>query len=243
MTALPGNNLSTAGPPLPLAALPDLYLPEFKWDEADYASLEARLDLYSDFLLMTRFTAGQATDRFIVDPTDLAAALAGLNFNTGLLPENTLFWHRKDGQPGLGVYLPPHHRLVSIRAEARAWRIPLPGLVFAGRGYHYQIWAAPERPTRLDQPLYLAPLPNVSPEGVCLGNAPFPQAEPATIYQAVDTFFNSRFNHDLSNGKSRQFPDRIIDHWRVLHESQADTYPVEDLIGTNLTLGGLIHAL
>ena len=235
LTGDTGSGLATA--------LPDLVFPDLQWQEDDYARLEGQLSLYSDFIVLTKFSKGQATERFVVDPDDVAAALGSLTLNSGLLPEGCLFWHKKEGTEGVGLYLPPQARLVTVRDEATAWRVPLPGLVFAGRGYSYQVWAAVERPTDSRYPLYMAPLPNVSPQGVCLGNAPFPPAGPATIRQAVDAFFSSKFNRDLSNQKSRKYPDNVLELWRELHQAGAEQFPVEDLLGTNLTLGGLIDAL
>jgi hypothetical protein len=87
----------------------------------------------------------------------------------------------------------------------------------------------------------MAPCPNVHPEGICRGNAPFPKAAPATIWQAVDVFFESRFNRDLSNGKSKAYPECILDQWRVLHETEGKTYPLDDLVKTKLTLKDLLR--
>ena len=105
-----------------------------------------------------------------------------------------------------------------------------------GYEYDYTLWAVTDRPTEENAPLYMAPCPNVHPEGVCRGNAPFPRAAPATIWQAVDVFFSSRFNRDLSNAKSKAYPDCVLDQWRVLHETGAERYPLADLVKTNLTL-------
>ncbi len=223
-------------------ALPDLVYPDLKWSEGDYARLQARLDMFDDFIVLSKFQQGAAHEQYLVDPTDVAVALGGLNMNSGLLPDNCLFWQRKDGYDGLGVYLPPQLWTVAVRNEPEAWRIPLPGLVFAGRGYDYSVWAVPERPARRDQQLYMAPCPNVGTDGVCRGNAPFPQAATTTIYQAVEAFFGSRFNRDLSNQKSRAYPTCILDQWRALHQAGANSYPLDDLVGTNLTLGRLIDA-
>jgi hypothetical protein len=225
-----------------LPAMPDLIYPQLEWHEADYARLAARLDLFSDFIVLSKFQQGQMTEQYLVDPLDVATALAGLNVNSGLLPDNCLFWSKKDGYDGLGVYVPPRVWPVTVRPEPRAWRVPLPGLVFTGRGYDYSVWAVLDRPASVETQLYMAPCPNVSLDGVCRGNAPFPRATPATLWQAVDVFFASRFNRDLSNQKSRAYPDSILDQWRALHQAAADSYPLDDLVGTNLTLGRLIDA-
>lgn len=223
------------------AAIPDLIYPAIRWGEDDYAALQIRLDFFEDFVLLSKFSGGQVTQQYPVDPAEVAAALAGLSLNSGLLPRETLFWSKLHGQERLGIYLPPQVWPVTVRGETLAWRVPLPGLIFVGHEYDYSVWAVSERPTDHATPLYLAPCPNVHPEGVCRGNAPFPRASAATIWQAVDIFFSSRFNRDLSNQKSQAFPDCILDQWQVLHEAETETYPVEDMIQTNLTLGRLIN--
>jgi hypothetical protein len=110
-----------------------------------------------------------------------------------------------------------------------------------GHSYDYSLWAVTERPAVESAPLYLAPCPNVSLKGVCRGNAPFPKAAPATIWQAVEVFFGSKFNQDLANGKSRSHPGNILDQWRALNQAGAETYPLEDLVLTDITLRRLVH--
>jgi hypothetical protein len=261
------NNL-IGNPGRLLTAIPDLIYPAFKWGESDYASLQARLDLYDDFLVLSKFRSGQVTEQYLVDPVELTAALAGLSLHSGLLPEGCLFWGKQRGADRLGLYLPPRVWLVTVRDDpsassgqapsvgsgqappsansgnvsGQAWRVPLPGLIFTGHGYDYSLWAVKAYPTADTTPLYLAPCPNVQPEGVCRGSAPFPQAGPASLGRAVDVFFSSKFNRDLSNQKSRAFPHCVLDQWRRLHETGAELYPLDDLVETGLTLRRLLHA-
>jgi PRTRC genetic system protein B len=237
----PQQNSPASGLPAELTAIPDLVYPTITWADEDYAHLQARLDLFDDFITLSKFHKGQVTEQYIVDPVEVATALAGINLNSGLLPQDTLFWSRVNGQERLGVYVPPQVWLVTVRDQAQAWRVPLPGLVFVGCGYDYSVWAVTERPTATTTPLYMAPCPNVQPEGVCQGNAPFPRAGPATIWQAVDVFFSSRFNRDLSNQKSKAYPDCILDQWQALYEAEAQTYPLADMVQTHLTIGRLIN--
>ena len=171
----------------------------------------------------------------------MAATLSGVTLSSGLLPRDSLFWSKKEGQDRLGLYLPPQVWTVSVRDQTLAWRVPLPGLIFIGHGYDYSLWAVTERPTDVNARLYLAPCPNVH-QGICRGNAPFPLAAPATMGQAVDAFFSSRFNRDLSNGKSKTHPDCILDQWQALHEAGVEAYPLDDLVDAHVTLGRLINA-
>lgn len=222
------------------AAVPDLIYPNIQWQEEDYARLEGRLDLFSDFLVLTKYRAGVVSERYAVDPAEVAAALSGLDLSSGLLPAACLFWSKKGGRDRLGVYVEPQIWPVTVRGEAETWRVPLPGLVFTGCDYNYSVWAVNERPADRRTPLYMAPCPNVHPEGVCRGNAPFPRAATHTIWQAVEVFFSSRFNRDLSARKSRAHPACVLDQWRALNESGADVYPPDDLVQTNITFGRLL---
>ncbi len=239
MNNLTGNNPNNGR----FMALPDLLYPNIKWGQDDYASLKCRLDLYSDFIVLSKFfPQGEMAEQYIVDPTEVAAVLAGINLNSGLLPERCLFWSKKNGYDRLGVYVPPRIWHVSVRGAEQAWRVPLPSLVFVGCEYDYSLWAVAEAPTGRSVQLSLAPCPNVHPKGVCLDNAPFPRASPATIWQAVDAFFSSKFNRDLSDNKSKAYPGGVLGQWRALHQAGAERYPLEDMVGANLSLGRLIDA-
>jgi hypothetical protein len=239
MTNLNGN---TQHRDTRLLAVPDLIYPSIAWGDDDYASLQARLELFQDFIILTKFMAGAVTERYAVDPAEVAAALAGLELSSGLLPEGCLFWSKKEGTDRLGVYLSPQIWTVTVRDEQLAWRVPLPGLLFVGHDYHYSLWAVKEKPVSRQVPLYLAPCPNVHPEGVCLGNAPFPRAGTATIWQAVDIFFSSKFNRDLSNAKSQAYPDCVLGQWQALQQAGAEHYPLDDLVETGYTVGRVIDA-
>jgi hypothetical protein len=234
------NDRGAVSPSNRVVAIPDLFWPQIQWAESDYARLQGRLDLYSDFIILSKFLNGEVSQQYLVDPAEVAAALAGLNLTSNLLPENCLFWGKKNGADRLGIYLPPQVWTVTVRDEPLAWRVPLPGLIFTGHDYQYNLWTVTERPSDRQTPLYMAPCPNVQPEGVCRGNAPFPRAGVTTIYQAVEAFFASRFNRDLSNQKSQAYPDCVLDQWRALHRAGAESYPTEDLVKTTFTLGRLI---
>jgi PRTRC genetic system protein B len=223
----------------PSGAITDLIFPAMQWQNEDYTDLLLRIDLYRHFPVLTTFDQGKATSQYVVDPTALAAALSDFPVNTGLLPPNTLFWGHQQSRR-IGIYIAPQAHTVSVRNEQRAWRVPLPGLVFIGQDYSYAVWALKDEPTSPNIPVFHAPCPNVHPEGVCRGNAPFPRADTATIWRAAEVFFESRFNQDLSQGKSQEYPDNILERWRALAEAEAEAYPLEDLVPANLTLGRLI---
>lgn len=113
----------------------------------------------------------------------------------------------------------------------------MPGLVFIGDG-GYSLYAVkddyPTPGTRLFNP----PCPNVS-NGVCQGNAKFPQPGRDTIWEAVEVFFTSGFNSHLADNKS-QAHKTILNVWRTLDAQGAETYPLTDLVPAHRTLGQVI---
>ncbi len=224
-----------------LSQITDLIYPRVQWEEDDYTDLQVRLDLYEHFTLMTDFKEGQPVAQQIVDPMLMASALSQISLTSGLLPANTLFWGKQHNAERLVIYLAPKVYTVSIRDLKIAWQIPLPGMVLVGHEYNYSLYALKTEPTSLNTPLFHAPCPNVHPEGVCRGNAPFPQAQGATIWRAVEIFFSSRFNQDLGQGKSKKYPANILEMWRDLNREEASAYPLDDLIPAHMNLGRLNH--
>ncbi len=226
-----------------LSQITDLIYPQIRWEDDDYTNLKIRLDMYEHFAMLTSFKGGKPDGtQYVVDPISMAAALGNISLTSGLLPANTLFWGRRHNADRLAIYIAPKVHFVPIRDELQAWRVPMPGLVFIGHEYHYSCFALKEEPSSLNLPLFHAPCPNVHPEGVCRGNAPFPRAHPSTIWRAVEVFFGSKFNKDLGQHKSRKYPANILDMWRMLDEDEEKTYPLDDLLPANITLGRLANA-
>ncbi len=211
-----------------------------KWEDDCYASLRVRFDLYDDQIFCTKYKKGLPEATYAVDPADLGAALGGLSIKTGLLPPNCLFWGRKDGLERLGIYVEPGVWRVAVQGHKEAWDIPLPGFVFIGVGRKYSLYAVKLPPTGPQAKLYEFPAPNMGAGGVCQGNAPFPLASGATIWDAVYVFFQSKFNKHLAGGRSQAYEDNILEMWEKLHATEAAAYPVIDLVSANKTLQGVI---
>lgn len=239
----------------PAAGLGLSIYPDIAWNDSAFARLTRRFDLFDDMIVVTDFDAaetpadgtqakGQTPRRsFVADPLSIVEVLGKVSINSGLLPDNVLFWQRREGQERIGVWLPPQVWRLRVEPTTRVNRvIPLPGLVFVGKGKAYGLWALDsDRRPGLDTALYNAPCPNVSGNGVCAGNVEFPEAGAATIRAAVGAFFESGFNNHLDNGKSKKHPAAILDMWRELHKAKATAYPVEDLVLAHKTLAGVIE--
>lgn len=220
----------------------DLALPVFtgiRFDKDEQARLRMRFELFDDMIAAVRFSNGQPRETFAVDPADVAAAISNVTLGSGLQPRNTLFWQKVGGQDRLAIFVEPKIWPVSVEREQKTWYVPMPGLVFVGQGQRYQMYATKEQYWPVaETPLFNAPCPNVwGDRGVCTGSAPFPVASTKTIWQAVEVFFTSGFNNHLAGGKSKQFKDDILGHWRALDGANADEYPDDDLVPAGITLG------
>lgn len=217
---------------------------DIAFHDDQYARLQRQFNLYEDLIVAVDYRDiedGQPPTSFVVDPDDLATRLGQLDRSSPILPQGCLFWHMVNGQEYLAVWVPPKvwQVRVNVGSKDEAYTIPMPGLVFAGRGKRYQLYAVKGKgfPDR-DTTLYRPPVPNVS-NGVCAGNVPFPVASTKTIWQAVELFFDSYFNDHLDNAKSKRFPHGILAMWALLDQAKGKTYPQSDLEVAGMLLSDL----
>lgn len=219
-----------------------------------YQGLEFRLDVFDETIFMTRYEAGSPALVYEVSPLDLAAAFAGVEVATPVLPRRCLFWSRQGSVERLGIYLSPQTRGLWLAGRKRRAHVPLPGLILVGKGHAYRLWAVEHprnrgeyardwQPCETDR-LYHAPLPNVNPKGndagVCQGTASreFPEASTAAIYRAVAALFDSEWNDHWIDGKSQAEPKDV----RAMYPKvrRLGYWPAEDLVATSLTLGKVV---
>ncbi len=199
------------------------------------------LDVYDESIFRTIYEQGEAVSKDEVSPLDLGQALSGLNTGTGILPPNVFFFRQSGDECQLGVYLPLAVR--TLKKGTKAFTLPLPPLLFIGRGEKYFVYALngvgwPE----MNRPLYFAPLPNVHEIGkICRGSVQFLPTSPGTIYRAIDLFFDSHFNRDLSNGKSRKYPKDVTQGWAEVVDSGMDAYPLDDLVANGKKVEDLLN--
>lgn len=194
---------------------------------------------------LTRYDErGAPVGTFPVCVEQVCAVFRGLSLtaNTGLLPPDVLYWRTEKGRVTVALWLPPMKRIITWDAGRRQHRITLPrlGFVFIGAGRQYKIFASPTRPTSERAVLYHAPLPNIHDDGtVCPGNVKFPVASPATIGEAAALFWESRFNHDLSNNRVDDDAP-LLKILRTLSLASRRSFPVELLVSTHITLSQLM---
>ncbi|MBN1261101.1 MAG: hypothetical protein JXB35_10510 [Anaerolineae bacterium] len=190
------------------------------------------LDIFTESVILTRYsTMGVPTHTYEVHPSALAAALANVPWRSGLLPPGTIYYGHNEGGVVMAVYLPPQRRELSVLMPNRRLKVsvPLPPLIFAGAGVEYYVVAVEKYP-QAKEVLYRAPVPNVGNNGkICSGTLAFPVCAPETIMEAVEMFFDSDFNRDLSEGKVRGESREIIDYWSEISLDSA-AYPADTLV-------------
>jgi hypothetical protein len=133
---------------------------------------------------------------------------------------------------------PPSGEQASVPRQSEtgplALEVALPGLVFAGVGQHYYLWAVKEVEFLPEGWAYHAPLPNVYPDGrICWGSNRVEPVTPQTLRAAWQLFISSPFNQHLAGGKSRRYPENILAGLERLAASSPKTrrraYPLRDL--------------
>lgn len=215
-------------------------------------TLRARLLIFDESLLLTKYDDHQAVTTYEVNPDDLVAAFGDAPLTTGLLPRNCLFFQRANGALRLGIYVPPQVRTVAVvlagETRATALRIPLPGLVWVGCGREYHLFAVKQPPYQATERLFVAPFPNVYSDGrICPGDVSFPVCAIETVQPALNMFLVSRFNGDLRGGSSQAHHEDVRVLWQELHaalsagEEGADRWPLDDLVRTSMVLGDLVQ--
>lgn len=203
-------------------------------------SLVARLNIYTESVIYTRFEQGKPVTTYEVDPADVAGVLSGIPINSGLLPRDVIHYGRSGGVESITILLPAATR--TLRAptakglEVAEYVVTTPPLVWQGRGANYYLYALKpggEWP-HAESHLFRAPFPNVNAEGrVCRGSVAFPLATTRTIHAAAELFFKSDFNRSLADGSSRQYPKNVVGMW----PKAVEAYPLDDLMPAGLSLG------
>ncbi|MCA9959164.1 MAG: hypothetical protein KC443_09020 [Anaerolineales bacterium] len=223
-----------------------------------------RLDFYETAVVMSRWAGDGRVVAYPVSVHDVVGACTDIPLSSGLLPANTLFWGQQGPITTLGIYVPARRWRVNSDIgsgfEIRPYHVPMPPLVFVGRGAAYRIFAVKKRPATslcavqalhaefgksprlsgVDARLYHAPCPNVHPTGdICQGNTPFPGCSPQTIQAALTLFMEgSLFNADLSQGKCRSHPDDVRQLWAEW--DGRSRFPLSELVPTSTCLQALL---
>ena len=201
-------------------------------DEMPRDQLKARLDLYSESIILHTFPRHRdlAAVRMI-SADDLQAAFTRRNrVGSGLLPRDTLWWSQTPQGPVTALWRPPRVWPAALMLEAfqppRRFQLPMPGLIFACTpGRPPRIYAAKKRPMSPADPIFHAPLFNVFHDGnTCPGNHQFPQE----VSDIPDSFFVAFFSlAGNTAGRSLKHPHNLLGLWEEIDGNTR--YPLGDL--------------
>jgi hypothetical protein len=196
--------------------------------------LVLRLDFYTECIEMQQFNEqGHGGKMRMVDPRELAKTLAAeVRYDSGLLPENTLWWQAGKDGARIALYEPPRIWRLALQTDVskqpERYNTPMPGLIFichpAGPPH---VYAAARRPEGLKDRIYKAPLANIYNDGrSCPGNNRYP----ADIRDIPKWFMVSFFTRAADvHERSRRFKDDITLMWKHLDKIKAKEYPLSDL--------------
>lgn len=162
--------------------------------------------------------------------------LAGseVEIDTGWLPPHVV--RCGEGPRGAVVmsYMRPERREILVHfkgTEPTKLQLPLPGLILAGCGQSYRVFALREPDFRPSAKLFHAPLPNIDANGkLCFGRNKVPQASPQTMGEVWQLFFDSPFNADQMQNKSAANMEDVRKSLRRVAREKPDSYPLDDLV-------------
>jgi hypothetical protein len=192
--------------------------------------LIARLDFYNNSIMLYIIERGTITAQHVA-AEDVAASLLSVAQNfSGMLPENTLWYVRKETHTELALYVPPHVQKLALAKEigkpVERFKIPLPGLVFiCSPNQAPSVWAVKERPKSMADMAYNAPFFNTYQDGrTCAGTNKYPD-NPAEI---PENFFMAFFSLHQSNKPSKSHPDSLYALWKEIDGTKE--YPEDDMV-------------
>lgn len=186
------------------------------------------IHIYEESIVLQDIQRKEGSFR-MVSARDLAHTLAsGLSFDSGLLPENALWWGNSKGGVVVAVWVPPGVRRLAVQSsldKTERYAVPLPGLIFICRsGRAPWVYAAARRPSAPKDKVFHAPLPNVHDTGdTCGGSVRFPRE----VEKIPEVFLTSFFTRHLITGASKSCPGDVVKLWKRLDGKKE--FPLSDL--------------
>lgn len=248
--------LRTAEAPATVGAAPSPVLPEVNGEDLapsliqailgdtpgsrPLLELQGELLMYGGQFLFHYAQDGQEYHKPI-GPAALRTVFSGQPVDSGWMPPGVVRWG--DGIHGTYVVMwiaPAKHTIQVLMPAAGADKkesaeeiaVYLPGMVFAGRGTKWYLWATKGREFSPSSEVLEAPLPNVHLGGpICWGDNKVPEANGSTIREAWELFISSPFNDHLAGGRSKAFPNDVRGQLTKLAKAKRE-YPLNDLVKT-----------
>lgn len=209
-----------------------------------------QLSFYSFGVILRKQDSNGAVCEYPIDPATLARILSGqIQFSTGFLGEDILYYQLQGTEKSLLAYLPPQVHGIWLEASSEPLRLPLPGLILLRRSRdesqaEHWVFAVKERPKDKQAKLYHAPLPNVYNHGqICWGNvaqAHIP-ADDNSLNAVFRQMLGSPFGNHACQGKSKAEPYDIRKQLLSLSQKKRkQRYPLKDLIPAKTELADLL---
>jgi len=211
-------------------------------------SLTLKFYPFGIILHKTHEDGGQS--EYAVSPTQIHESFAGtLDFQSGLLNENSLYIGRQSNSSLVIEYRSPQITALFLETVEQALIVPLPGLLLARTirqtRPEYAVYAVKERPTNLDCALFHAPLPNTNPNGICWGNVSRASDKGLAsnrLDEEWQLLLGSLFTAHNVHDQSKQYPKDIRQQFIALEATKSLEYPLADLKPIEYTLTKLIQA-
>lgn len=193
--------------------------------------LQIRLDFYSQSVVLYSIDKGIITTR-MVEPQEIALALMkDTPMNSGLLPEDTLWWqHRGNGIPEIVLWRRPQVWQAALQLEPfkppKRFHLPMPGLIFLCRpAQPPAIFAVKKRPTSPSTEIYHAPLFNIFTAGnTCPGSHKYPP----DISKIPESFFMSFFTIEGNHNNRSKHYKNLLELWTAIDGKKQ--FPLGDLV-------------
>lgn len=193
-------------------------------------TLMIRIDVFSESIVLTDFCTAMVKTK-MVSAHDIATSFVKeLTFNSGFLPENTLWWKTTKFGPVHAVYVNPQIRTISlIKSELKKpqrYLIPLPPLIFLCIPCRSPwVYAVKERPQSENDVVYKAPFYNVYSTGYTCGGSNRYPSDPQGI---IEMFLNSFFSPHLASDGRVESGITMEQLWKKLRKKPS--FPLDELV-------------
>jgi PRTRC genetic system protein B len=159
---------------------------------------------------------------------------AEVEIDTGWLQPHVVRCGEGAKGPVVMSYQQPARRQILVHlkgTEPTKLTLPLPGLVLAGVGQSYHIFAIREQEFSPKAQLFYAPFPNVGTNArICFGRNKVPQATPQSMDEVWKLIFDSPFNSDQMQNKSLAENEDVRRMLKRVAKDKPESYPLDDLV-------------
>lgn len=176
-------------------------------------TVDSALLFVGDQILYRYKDEKQAWRLKFISPASVRAAFDELPIDSGWLPSAV----QRHGLHPKGdwamMFIPPGRHAITLEISDQTFdlTIPLPGLIFAGCGVNYYLYALKSAEFSPEAPLFYAPLSNINGNGlICFGSNPMLPCSVTCISQMWQVFIASAFTAHHMDHRCQSYPDNIF---------------------------------